>query len=169
MDYLHGKSLYLSAPIENHTGPNWRTSVKNVLIDRFKLDVFDPFDDPKQNFAAEIEEARKRKDFKTMQKISKGFVRKDLIKVDKTDILVAFLPYKVATVGVCHEIINSNNAKKPTLLVAEAKELIPFWYFGFIKLEFMFGGWENLYQYLDEVNSGKHMHNDRWSFIYGLV
>ena len=68
-----------------------------------------------------------------------------------------------------HEIINSNNAKKPTLLVSEHKKLIPLWYYGFIPHRCMFTGWEALYEYLDGVDKGKEKDNDRWSYVYGLI
>jgi nucleoside 2-deoxyribosyltransferase len=70
-------------------------------------------------------QARDNKDYDTMAKIAKGFLRKDLSLVDRTDFLIANLPYKVPTTGTTHEIINSVNAKKPTMLVCEqGKSLI---------------------------------------------
>jgi hypothetical protein len=105
-----------------------------------------------------------------MTKIAKAFVRKDLAMVDRADFTIAYLPSGVPTTGTHHEIINSNNAKKPTMLVCpQGKEFIPLWYYGFIPHEFMFGSWDGLWEYLCEVNKGKHVHNDRWAFTYGLV
>ena len=46
---------------------------------------------------------------------------------------------------------------------------IPTWYFGFISIEFMFPDWSALFNYLQEVDEGKHRNNDRWSFIYGDI
>jgi len=171
-EYLKGKRGYLSGAIEHDTtGHNWRTEPKKVLIDRFGINVFDPFDDPKQNFSPALYKARDDRDFETIIKITKGFVRKDLAQVDRADLLIAYLPYKVATCGTHHEIINSNNSKKPTLLVTNSDNIahIPLWYFGFIPKEFMFPGWDALYNYLEEVNEGRHKENNRWSFIYGLI
>lgn len=171
MNYLTGKRCYLSGAIENDTsGINWRIEPKKVLTEFFGINVHDPFVDEKQTLATELYKARDNRDFTTITNIAKGFVRKDLAMVDRADMLVANLPYKVPTCGTHHEIINSNNAKKPTLLVCEQhKEFIPLWYWGFIPHEFMFDCWEDLYNYLREVNDGKHMDNNRWAFIYGLV
>ena len=110
-------------------------------------------------------------DFETIVRISKSFVRKDLCMVDRADFVIAYLPENVMTTGTVHEIINSNSAKKPTLLVTNAKSIsqIPVWYFGFIPQEFMFAGWEKLYEYLEEVDAGKHKENNRWHYIYGLI
>jgi hypothetical protein len=171
LNVLAGKRCYLSGAIENdQSGHNWRIEPSKVLVEQFKVNLFDPFADPKQQWVPLLNQARQDKDFNTMAKIAKSFVRKDLKLVDKADFLVAYLPYKVATTGTIHEIINSNNAKNPTLLVCpQNKEFIPLWLYGFISHEFMFGSWEALWEYLTEVNEGKHMDNDRWSFVYGLI
>lgn len=169
--YLKGKRCYLSGPIENDTeGVNWRDAPKAILTKEFKIDLFDPFADPKQVFADELYDARDTKDYDTIVRIAKGFVRKDLSMVDRADFVIAYLPYKVPTTGTHHEVINSNNAKKPTLLVCpQGKQYVPLWYYGFIPHAFMFGSWKDLYTYLREVNNYKHKDNNRWHFIYGLV
>ena len=164
--------LYLSGPIEyDDTTKNWRTEPSKVLIDRFGINLFDPFADPKQKFFPVLEQARKDRDYETMKKIAKSFVRKDLAMVDRADMTIAYLPYGVPTTGTHHEIINSNNAKKPTLLVSNMNDIayIPLWYYGFIPTEFMFPNWEALYVYLESVNNGEHRENNRWSFIYGDI
>jgi nucleoside 2-deoxyribosyltransferase len=168
---LEGKRCYLSGPIENDTANhNWRTAPKKVLVEEFKIELFDPFDDPKQIWAKPLMEARERHDYKEMARIAKMFVHKDLSMVDRADLVVAYLPYKVPTTGTHHEIINSANAKKPTLLVCpQGKHLVPAWYYGFIPHEVMFSTWDELYDYLREVNAGKHTENKRWHFIYGMV
>lgn len=171
MSFLKGKRVYLSAPIENETGTvNWREETKQVLTERFGLEVFDPYADPKQQWAPCLMEARKNKDFETIKEISKRFVRKDLALVDRADLLIACLPYKVATTGCTHEIINSNNCKKPTLLMCpQGREFVPLWYWGFISDEFMFGSWDSVYTYLQDVEDGKYKDNDRWAYVYGLI
>lgn len=171
-NYLRNKRVYLSGPIENDNSAkhNWRDNPKKILKTKFKIDLFDPFDDPKQVFANDLYEARKNKDYEAIAKIAKGFVRKDLAMVDRADFIIAYLPYQVPTCGTHHEIINSNNAKKPTLLICpEGKWNIPLWYYGFIPHECMFSNWNDLYNYLQEVNDYKHTNNNRWHFIYGLI
>jgi len=169
--YTKDKRGYMSGPIEHDdSGHNWRTEPKRILTEEFGINVFDPFADPKQTLTSELLEARDSRNFETITRIAKGFVRKDLSMVDRADIVFANLPYKVPTCGSHHEIINSNNAKKPTLLVCpQGKQFVPLWYYGFIPHEFMFDSWDYLYEYLREVNAGKHMHNNRWSYVYGLI
>jgi len=169
-EYLKNRRLYLSGPIEHGKQENWRTEPTKVFRDVYGLDVFDPFDDPKQQWATALWDARKNKDYDTMEEISHHFVRKDLAIVDRSDIVVSYLPYGVPTTGTVHEIIISSNAKKPTLLVCpEGREYISFWYYGISLREYMFGSWTELYEYLDDVNAGKHMDNDRWAYVYGLL
>lgn len=170
-NYLKGTRLYLSGPIEHDSpGHNWRTEPKRILVDQFGIRLFDPFDDPKQQWVPVLKEAKKNKDFATMANVAKTFVRKDLAMVDRADFVISYLPFGVPTTGTHHEIINSNNAKKPTLLVCpQGKENLPVWYFGFIPEEAMFGSWNELYNYLDDVDRGEHKTNNRWAFVYGLV
>lgn len=171
MTYLANKKLYLSGPIQyDATGHNWRTEPSKVLREEFHIDLFDPFEDPKQQWVPHLREAQANKDFDKMAEIARQFVRKDLCMVDRSDFVISYLPEKVPTTGTHHEIINSANAKKPTLLICpQGKEKIPLWYYGFIPHEVMFGAWEELYQYLRDVNAGKHMHNNRWAYVYGLI
>jgi len=170
MSVLKGKRAYLSGPIEFSDNLDWRIEPKRVLAEEFGLDIHDPFDDPKQSKSDELLEARKNKDLKKIREIAKAFVRKDLSEVDASKLLIAYLPAGVRTTGAIHEIIVSNENKCPTLLVCpQGAEMIPFWLFGFIGTEFMFSSWEELYKYLREVNDGKHVDSDRWTFVYGLI
>lgn len=172
MNYLHDKKVYLSGPIQYDTSEtNWRVGPINSLKEKFQLDVFDPFADPKQQWTATLREAQNNGDVETIVKIAKKFVRKDLAVVDRSDFVIAYLPHKVPTVGTHHEVISSNTLKKPTLLVTDTNDItkIPVWYFGFIPVEFMFPNWDKLFNYLNEVNNGLHRSNNRWSYVYGDV
>lgn len=168
--YLRGKKVYLSGPIEHDSPENWRDIPKKVLVKEFGVDLFDPSADPKQQWVPMLKKAQEDKNFESIKKIAMKFVRKDLGIVDRSDIVIACLPYQVPTTGTHHEIIFSNESKKPTLLICpQGREYIPIWYYGFISLEFMFGSWEELFDYLREVDAGLHMDNDRWDFVYDLI
>lgn len=168
---LEQKVVYLSGPIENSYGAeNWRTEPVEVLSTRFGINVFDPFADIKQQWVPALNQARIDKDYDEIRRIAKQFVRKDLGKVDKADFVIAYLPFKVATTGTHHEIINANDRKKPVLLICpQGKENVPLWYFGFIHHKNMFNSFEEVYQRLDEINRGEHVNDDRWSLIYDII
>ena len=171
MLYLKDKRMYLSGPIENSQEDNWRDLPKQKLTEEFGVNVFDPFEDPKQQWVPALVKAKKEKDFETIIKITHDFVRKDLSMVDHSHFLIAYLPHKVSTTGTVHEIINSNNAKKPTLLVTNTNDIsdIPLWYWGFISPEFMFPNWDALFEYLEQVDKGHHQNNRRWNLVHGLI
>lgn len=170
-EILKGQDCYLSGPIEQcNAKENWRIPVIKTLTERYGLKVFDPHADPKQQWADDLKKARAEKDYKTMARIAKKFVRKDLQVVQRSDLVIAYLPFGVPTCGTHHEIFLSNMLKNPTLLVCpQGKEFNPLWYFGFIPEEHMFGNWEDLYAYLDEVHSGQSKYNYRWDFIYNVL
>src|SRR3989304_6377731 len=127
MHYLQDTRVYLSGPIEyDEEGTNWRIEPKKELVSRFSVNLFDPFEDPKQQWLPLIAKAREKLDYEAMETVAKKFVRKDLSIVDRADFVIAYLPYKVPTTGTHHEIIVANNAKKPVMLVCpEGKEHIP--------------------------------------------
>lgn len=171
MNYLRNKRIYLSGPIEYcDSKTDWRPAIKEVLENRFQLNIFDPFSDPKQSKADKLKAAKEKEDYKTVRKIVKKFVRKDLANVDGSHFLVAHLPPGVPTFGTVHEIINANNSKKPVLLVCQkGVQQIPSWFFGFIKRKYMFGSWEHLYNYLEEVDNGLHIDDDRWWLVNEVI
>ena len=171
MGYLLGARAYLGGPIEKaDPQDDWRTVPKSILKNEFKIDLFDPHADPKQQWSPNLNYAKEQEDYNAVVEIASKFVRKDLCIVDRCDFLIACLPKDVPTTGTVHEIINSNNAKKPTLLVCpQGKKYIPGWYFAFIPHTNMFGSWETLYRYLRDVDAGKHMTDDRWAYVYKLI
>lgn len=169
--FLASKRAYLSGPIQFAVEDNWRDYPTAVLTEKFKIDLFDPFKDSKQNAHEKIRNAQKNNDVEQMVTVAKGFVRKDLGLVDRSDFIIAYVPYGVQTVGTVHEIINSNNSKKPTLLVTNRSHIkyIPLWYFGFVPVRYMFASWDELFIYLSQVDEGLHRADDRWSIVYGDV
>ena len=169
--FLASKRAYLSGPIQFAKEDGWREYPTAVLTEKFRINLFDPFKDPKQNFNEKIRQAQNNNDVDTLVTIAKGFVRKDLGLIDRCDFIIAYVPFGVQTVGTVHEIINSNNAKKPTLLVTDKNSIkfIPLWYFGFIPTKYMFVSWDDLFTYLSQVDEGLHRTDDRWSIVYGDV
>lgn len=165
---LYQSRAYLAGPIDlADNSVNWRPPIKDFLANELGIKIFDPFDDPKQRNVSDIYDHAKAGEFEAVRSIVKSFVRADLSVVNHSDFVIAHLPYKVPTTGTVHEIINANNAKKPTLLVCpQGKENLPKWFFGFVPLRFMFGSWDDLYSYLREVNEGGHADDDRWWFLH---
>jgi hypothetical protein len=168
---LKGKKLYLSGPIEHDDmGFNWRTEPKKTLSERFEMDVFDPFEDPKQVKAEGLKKAQEKADFDEMERIAKQFVRKDLKKVDKSDLVIAYLPYRVCTTGTKDEINLNWRNHNPTLLVCpEGKQYVPLWYYGIIPHKYFFGSWEDCYDFLQSVIEGSQKDDFLWAWMYDLI
>jgi nucleoside 2-deoxyribosyltransferase len=170
-DHLDGVKCYLSGPIEFASDCFWRAEPIHILKEKFGLEVFNPFADEKQQWTHDIKTARESDNVEELVRIAKSFVRKDLGMVDRSDFLIAYIPFGIKSVGTVHEIVNSNNSKKPTLLVTDQQTItqLPLWYFGFINVRYMFAGWNSLYKYLDKVNNGEEKEDDRWHLVYGIV
>jgi nucleoside 2-deoxyribosyltransferase len=168
MSVLKGKRTYIAGPIEFDTNAyDWRSSLKQFLTNDLGVIVFDPLEDSKQSAQPELIAARDRHDYDTMHAIAEVFVQKDLGIVDRMDFIIAHVPHKVPTTGTVHEIVVSNKAKKPTLLVCpQGKNMAGLWYFGFIPHRHIFGSWDDLKTYLKEVDQSKHMEDKRWRFVY---
>jgi hypothetical protein len=194
MGYLQGTNCYLSGPIEHdRSTENWRVEPIGMLSNRFGIQVFDPNSDPKQSRTTELKEAKAKRDWQKVKEIAWGFVRKDLYKVDKSEFIIARIGYEkvyyesdinwtmetiddgphlrqIPTTGTIHEIINSDSLHRPTLIICELGiEYIPTWLIGFIPLQYLFGSWADLYNYLDEVDQGRHKSDNRWAIVYGIV
>lgn len=179
MSFLKGKRCYLSGPMENSTESSWTEDASYVLSQEFGVEVLNPFDDPKQQWQKNLRELREKGNSISryavvpeidheIERIAHGFVRKDLKWVSQSDFLIACLPKGVATTGTHNEIVNSVNNKNPTLIFCpEGRYFVPFWYWGMSTKRF--GSLEAVWDYLEEVDSGKHKKDDRWSFVYGLV
>ena len=66
-----------------------------------------------------------------------------------------------------HELINSLNQRKPTLVVLEGgKANCPNWLFGIMNFNFIFEDFNDLKEYLIQINKG-HVDADlsRWVFF----
>lgn len=168
-NFLKDKLFYLSSPIEFGVD-NWRYEFKNILINKFKINIYDPFLDPKQQWTKQILKARKEKNYDKIALIAKNFVLKDYLMVDKADGLIAYLPYRVPTIGVHYEISRSLNSSKPTFLICpEGKELLPVWYYGIINHKNMFGNFYDFYDYLEKINNGNIKNDDSLLAIYNKI
>lgn len=161
---LKGKKFYLSGPIE-FSGEDWRPEPKKRLKSDFGIDVFDPYEESKLLWHERIAKAKENLDFNDLVAVSKSIVSRDLGMVHRSDALVACLPYGIPTIGTHHEIIESMNTGKPTMIVCpDGKSKIPIWHFGFVPIECIFGSWNELYAYLYEVDADK-AGDGRWDFI----
>jgi len=172
MGPLYNTNCYLSSPIEfdNLGATNWRQDVCDCLKEKFGINVFDPSKDIKQDSVVKMDIALENEDYDTVENICKMFTKKDLAVIDRSDFLIAASIKGIPTTGVPCEIIHAINLKKPVMIVAtKGKKTASKWYFGNLKHQYIFGNWDDLYKYLQEVNEYKHVNNHRWWYTYKMV
>jgi hypothetical protein len=91
----------------------------------------------------------------------------DLRMVDISDFLIVYLNLNDYAFGTIEELVTANRQKKPILVMVEqTKHNAPSWLFGMIPHQHIFSSFEDLMQYLQDVNSGKETnHYRRWFFF----
>ena len=172
MGALKSSRLYLSGPIEyeDESKPDWRPPVIKVLTDRFGIDVHDPSTDEKQGRAPLLVKALEEERYEDAEKVARIFVKKDFTVIAHSHFLIAYAPRGVVTTGTPCEVHYAVNDKKPVMVVCpEGKKYAPRWYFGNIRHQYIYGSWDECYDYLQEVDDRKHTDNHRWWFVYDMI
>jgi len=177
MGHLQDKSVYLGGAISNcpllKQGINWRPPVIQELETRFGLNVFDPLSDPKQQFVDDVKRAQQNKDEHALRMVATGFVQKDLQKVARCDFTIHKIVTNVDSPGSTDEIMfASRQLKNPTLIVCEEGRFnLSTWYWGCINPEFLFSSWDELYDYLAEVDDPNFScgMSRRWNMVREII
>ncbi len=161
--YLKGKNVYLSGPIHGvaDDGKGWREMVSPILSADYGLNVVDPC---KKSIAGEIGEDKKRfknlikeKNFKELKNEFYKIVRADLKMTDQSDFLIVYYSPSVHMFGTIHEMVVASNQKKPILVKYDKEQLdnINPWIFCLIKDNWAFDSWNDMFSYLNKINSGE--------------
>ena len=97
----------------------------------------------------------------------KEIVHMDLRMVDISDFVIVYINPDIPMCGTIHELINSLQQRKPTLVVVEGgKKFAPNWLFGIMDFNFMFDDFAQLYSFLNQINDGGIMGDlSRWVFF----
>ncbi len=172
MNRLKNHRGYLCGPMENaaDTGRDWRERIKETLRG-LQIHWFDPLDKPT---VSGVEDEEIRQKWLEMRALGQFIelvkeIRKlrciDLRMVDVCDFLVVYLNNDINTTGTWEELFLANRQKKPILVVIEqGSHKLPMWLFGTLPLEHIFDSWEELHNYLRDVDCG-HMDHKRWQFF----
>jgi len=173
---LKGLRVYLAGPIDKakDDGVGWRAKLKPFLKRRGMLPL-DPCDKPiSYTSYGEIgEEKEKMMELKKMGRFfelseqMRAICHVDLRMTDVSDCVIVYLDPKVSMFGTIHELINSLQQRKPTLVVVEGgKDKAPNWLFGIMDFNFMFDSFEELRQFMilvDEASFNPDL--TRWVFF----
>ena len=176
VNQLKDLRCYLAGPIDyaKDDGIVWRNEAKKWLHKR-GVKVFDPCDKPitYQKYKEIDEEKRKMLALKSsgryyeLTQRMKEIVHVDLRMVDISDFLIVYLDPKTPMFGTIHELLNSLHQRKPTLVVIEGgRDNISNWLFGIMDFNFMFDSFEDLYTFLDLIDSASiEADLSRWVFF----
>ena len=172
---LDGAVAYLVGPIDHalDDGIGWRVNIKEMFKERgIRLAVLDPthkFPGLISEVGIEKQRAQMMKDtqdWEGLRKFVKKIVRADLRMVDISDFIIAYIDVDIHACGTYHEIVLGDTQHKPVLLIIKGgKQRCPSWLFGIIHYQYMFDSVEECINYLDKVNSGDVIMDDKWVLL----
>ncbi|HEY3863370.1 MAG TPA: nucleoside 2-deoxyribosyltransferase [Verrucomicrobiae bacterium] len=171
---LSRTKCYLAGNIENSNAPgSWRDQVKNELADTGIL-FFDPLKKPFMDSVNEDKEhmarlaaLRDEGRFDELSKVMRKIRVEDLSLVDRADFLIASISAKTASWGTAEEVFWANRMKKPIyLVVAEGRRACPFWIFGTLPSDQIFGNIGEVIAEIKKIDSGeKEIDLGRWKIF----
>ena len=171
---LRRTKCYLAGNIENSHAPNdWRDRVKNDLRDTGIL-FFDPLKKPfldsvneDKSHIVRLTKLRQEGHFDELSKVMRKIRVEDLSLVDRADFLIASISARTASWGTAEEVFWANRMKKPIfLMVAEGKDFCPFWIFGTLPSDQIYGRIEDVIAEIQRIDSGeKKIDLSRWKIF----
>ncbi|MBT4113815.1 MAG: hypothetical protein HOE36_07525 [Flavobacteriaceae bacterium] len=175
-NHLNSMRCYLAGPIDyaEDDGIGWRNDISDFLED-LGVYIFNPCKKPVADaIYKEVEEEKTKMlglkqshRYLELSQRMKEVVHFDLRMVDVSDFVIVYVNPDIPTFGTIHELINSLNQRKPTLVVLEGgKANCPNWLFGIMNFNFIFEDFKDLKDYLIQINKG-HVDADlsRWVFF----
>ncbi len=173
---LKGMRVYLAGPIDHaeDDGVGWRNKMKKFLVKR-GVNPLDPCDKP-ISYASYGEIGAEKEKMLELKKMGRWFelseqmkaiAHVDLRMTDVSDCVIVYLNTEVKMFGTIHELINSLQQRKPTLVVIEGgKENAPNWLFGIMDYNFMFDSFKELEDFLTLVDEAAFSPDlTRWVFF----
>jgi hypothetical protein len=172
---LKGSSCYLVGSMDASPdgGKGWRDDI-TPFLESLNIKVYNPCSKPidiginEQTARGEIQKLKDERRFDEIRTRYKSIRTVDLRMTDKADLIIFFLDLDRLTVGSWEEAFTANRAKKPVLFVIKQgdKSLYSNWLFWTFPHEFLFESWDELKQYLVNVDSGKDTRTfNRWYFF----
>ncbi len=173
---LNGQRCYLAGPIDHSEddGIAWRIEMTKWLSDRgvMALDptnkrtsntIFNEIGDEQKNLGQLRELGR----FHELRDAMKPIVLADLRMVEVSDFLIVYLDPAVQMCGTWEELFVGLRQHKPVFVVVNGgKQKLNFWMFGRINPDFVFDSFDDVKNYLDQVdNETIRADSSRWIFF----
>jgi nucleoside 2-deoxyribosyltransferase len=182
MNRLYMNRFYTSGPIDrvSDRGIGWRKDIEEFLFE-LNCGSLNPCDKP-TTYANELEEDFKiryeyktLKNYKGVKKMMKPIVGYDLRMVDVADALICYVNTDVHMCGTYFECALASSQRKPVIFMCEqGKENMPCWLFGQFNHNLFFNNWNEVKDYLNDIDSGfyseEELMSDGWRmFNYNKV
>lgn len=173
MNRLNKSCCYISGGMDRvpDGGVQWRSWITPKLQE-MGIGVLNPCDKP-IDFAHETHDFRERISllkeegkYEQVRELMKPVCAVDLRLVDIAHFIILKLDVDIHLAGSYHEIVVAIGQKKPVLVMCEKGiHNIPNWWFGVIPYQMFFDNWDNLFEYLKQVDNGEAEHLNRWRFL----
>jgi len=175
MNKLKGNICYTIGPLDRTSldvARAWRKDIKEFLrsLNVMPIDPLDkPFDDhiEDEEFLRRRQEYLNEGNYQAVADLMKPIRNADLRFTDKADFIICDLNMDSVPCGTFEELFSGNRAKKPIIVhCPQGIKKIPLWLYGTLPWELFFEKWDDVKQYLKNVDSGQDTrHFNRWWFV----
>lgn len=163
MNRLKGTIFYLAGPMDLIPGGGieWREMVSPRLW-AYNSGVMNPCDKPSlfaddketPEFREQIVSAKQAGNFDFVRQAMKPVINIDYRMVDNCQAMILYIDIDHHACGSYHESDMARLQHKPILVVCkQGKKNIPNWMFGILRHELMFNSFDDMFKYLDHINS----------------
>lgn len=174
MNRLANTRVYLAGAMDrvSDRGNGWRDNI-TPFLESLGIVVFNPIkkptaigqeDEATHKLKVSLKFAKKYTELSELMKVIRSV---DLRLVDISDFLIVNLDLDVHPCGTYEEIFWANRQKKPIIVhMVQGKQKCPDWLFGTIPHEMIFSSWEEIKNYLVEINHSEEIKTfNRWYFF----
>jgi len=171
MNRLKGMRVYTAGSMDRAPdgGVGWRTWITPKL-QKFGCAIINPCQKPIDIASEDIENRQYREQllkdgkYDELSEQMKILRIVDLRCVDISDFVIVHFDTKQYMCGTLEEIVTANREKKPILIYSpHGINEIYHWMFGMLPHKLFFDDWDKLFQYLEDIDSGKNNeHLKRW-------
>lgn len=174
MNRLSNQRVYLAGAMDRviDRGNGWRDNI-TPFLESLDITVFNPIKKPTSTGKEDFEthqfktKLKQEQNYTELSQVMKTIRSVDLRLVDISDFLIVNLDLDVHPCGTYEEIFWANRQKKPIIIhMVQGKQNAPDWLFGTIPHEMIFSSWQEIQDYLAQINSSFEVktHN-RWCFF----
>lgn len=174
MQRLKGQRVYLAGAMDRviDRGKGWRQEI-TPFLESLEAVVFNPILKPTDIGLEDSDththktKLKKQKRYDELTSVMKVIRSVDLRLVDISDFIIVNLDLNIHPCGTYEEIFWANRQKKPIIVhVTQGKEHTPDWLFGVLPHQMIFSDWNDIYGYLEHINSSENVNSyNRWYFF----